>query len=308
MKIKTFTRLFSLWIVLLTAQTVLGADDEQYAILNSWEKGSYTLLQECTSTLYKKANAAEAERDDSRALFNWQIEAGAEGSDGIQKFSMKLLRIMTSVRVNGREIIYYDSSNGLSRIELLNAIFKQMKETETIVVFKNGVPMEVLGCENYWKDIPEPTDDFEKFLLNHMKSFADPDNIKQTFETLVYLDTPNMVAVGDKWTNKTVLPVPVIGDKTLEWDCSLNKIKRSGGVPLASVTGKGVLNFSVAEPLRGDVVVKMENSADYDTKSYYATHVDSRVTVNVKTMSPDSEDTEQFYAGFLKNKLTIAKH
>ncbi len=307
MKTKTIVRLVAFLIFLAGTQIARCADDGKLAVLNCWEKGSYTLLQESTNSMIKTIGKTEDERYESRLLFNWQIEAFSENSDGVQEFKMKMLRVMMRVRVNGKEMIYFDSSNGRSKIESLNTVFKNMKNTSVTVVFKNGFPTEVLGCDNFWKNFSEPTNDEEKILLANARSLASAENIKQTFETLVYLDSVERVAVGDKWKNNTTLALPYVGDKTLEWDCSLDKVEGTNDAPLATVNGKGTLDFKVSEPMKSSVVVKAENTVVYNTRYYFPTTVDSKVYVTLKSdKEPDKEGTTT--VGFSKNKLTVVKH
>ena len=307
--LRTLVVIASLLVVLTGAQLALGADDGKFTVLNCWEKGTYTLLQECTNTVITTVGKTEAERNESRLLFNWQIEASSEGEDGVQQFKMKLLRVMMRMRVNGRETIYFDSSNGRAKVESLNAVFRNMKNTSVTVVFKNGTPTEVLGCDDFWKDISEPTEKEEKDLLLNVRGLASSDNIRQTFETLVYLDSAEEVAVGDKWKNSTTLALPSIGDKTLEWNCSLDSVEDSKEAPLATVSGKGSLDFAVKEPTKGVVRVEMENTVTYNTRYYFPTTVDSKVYVVHKSEEDaDSAKAVETRVGFSKNKLTVVKH
>ena len=307
-KIKTLVKIVSLLVVLACAQ-IVSADDGKFVVLNCWEKGSYTLLQECTNTVITTIDKAEAGREESRLLFSWQIEASSEGKDGVQQFKMKLLRVMMRMRVNGREVAYFDSSNGRTKVESLNAVFKNMKNTSITVVFKNGTPKEVLGCDDFWKGISEPTEQEEKVLLLRLRGLASADNIRQTFETLVYLDSPEEVAVGDTWKNSTTLAIPSIGDKNLEWNCSLDSVDESKEVALATVNGKGSLDFDIKEPGRGNVRVEMENTVTYNTRYYFPTTVDSRVYVVHKTEENAGTDKPvETRVGFSKNKLTVVKH
>lgn len=307
MKTKTIVRFVALLIFLAGTQTARCADDGKLAVLNCWEKGSYTLLQESTNSMITTVGKTEVERGESRLLFNWQIEASSEDSDGVQKFKMKMLRVMMRVRVNGKEMIYFDSSNGRSKVESLNTVFKNMKNTSVTVVFKKGFPTEVLGCDNFWKNLSEPTNDEERVLLTNARNLASAENIRQTFETLIYLDSAERVAVGDKWKNSTTLAIPYIGDKTLEWNCSLDKVEGTKDAPLATVNGKGMLDFKVSEPMKGDVVVKMENTVVYNTRYYFPSTVDSKVYVTLKSDKGSDKEGETS-VGFLKNKLTVVKH
>ena len=307
--IRTLIKIVSLLVVLTGVQIALGADNGKYAVLNCWEKGTYTLLQECTNTLIVTVGKTEAERDESRLLFNWQIEASPEGGDGVQKFKMKLLRVMMRMRVNGREVIYFDSSNGRAKVESLNTVFRNMKETLVTVVFKDGNPTEILGCDDFWKGVSEPTEQEEKVLLSNLRSLASADNIKQSFETLVYLDSSEEVAVGDKWKNSTTIAIPSIGDKTLEWNCSLDSVDDSKEAALANVSGKGRLDFEITEPVKGKGRVEIENTVTYNTRYYFPTMVDSKVYVVHKSEEDAGSGEEvRTSVGFSKNKITVVKH
>ena len=309
LNIKTHLKLVFLLLVLVGTRVAFSADDGKVAVLNSWEKGAYTLLQECTNTMITTVGKNESERGESRLLFSWQIEASSEDSNGVQKFKMKLLRVMMRVRVNGKEAIYFDSSNGKTEVESLNTVFKNMKNTYVTVVFKNGTPAEVLGGDNFWKNLSESADEGENALLANIRSLVSSENIKQTFETLVYLDSPERVAVGDTWKNNTTLAIPSIGDKRLEWNCSLDKIEGTEDAPLAEVSGKGQLDFKVDEPVKGSVHVEMENAVVYNTRYYFPTTVDSKVYVTHKSETgSDSSKGSVTRVGFSKNKLTVVRH
>ena len=307
--IRTLVKIVSLFVVLTSVQFAFGADDGKFVVLNCWEKGSYTLLQECTHTMIATIGKTEVERGESRLLFNWQIEASSEGEDGVQKFKMKLLRVMMRMRINGRETVYFDSSNGRAKVESLNAVFRNMKDTTVTVVFKDGIPTDVLGCDDFWKGISEPTEQVEKDLQSNLRVLASAENIRQTFETLVYLDSSKEVAVGDKWKNTTTLSIPSLGDQTLEWDCSLDSVEKSKEATLATVSGKGSLNFEIKEPAKGVVRVEMENTATYNTRDYFPTAVDSRVYVVHKSAeNVESDKDVETRVAFSKNKLTVVKH
>lgn len=309
MNIKTCAKLFLPIVLFAFSAFVSGAESEKYAVLNSWEEGTYFLLQECTNSVFKTVGKTETERDESRLLLNWQIDADSEDSDGNQQFHLKLLRIMMSIRINGKEVVYFDSSNGISKLGILNGIFKQMKEVEVVVYFKGGLPTRVQGSDDFLNNLPEPANDEEKLLLASMKNLTTPDNIKQTFDTLVCLDSPEYAGVGDTWESHTVLSIPVVGDKTVVWNCVLEGVDASRDRVLAKVSGKGMLDFKIDGAASGDVNVRAEDKVVYDTKSCFPTSVDSRVYVTLKTPgNSESKENEETYIGFLKNKLTVAKH
>ena len=307
MHIKTFVKIFSLLVACAISHFAFGADDEKYAVLNSWEKGGYTLRQDCTNTLIKTVDGTEAGREESKLLFTWQIDASSETADGVQMFNLKMLRVMMRIRSNGRDQVYFDSSNGKDKSEILNAVFARMKNSAIVVIFKNGTPAEVQGCENFWKDLPEPKDENEKNLLLNVQTLAAADNIKQTFETLTYLDSSKKVGVGDSWNSHTVLQIPLVGEKSFEWDCALNSIKKGADAPLANVSGKGKMEFDVNAQIKCEV--KMEGDVVYDTRACYPTSVVSRVFVSINRNSDDADGKHlEVYSGFTKNNLSVAKH
>ena len=308
MNAKMIMKLCCLALSLIVCQHVSGADKVNYRVLNSWERGSYTLHQECTNTLVTIIDNKEVERDESRLLFTWKIEAMDESNDGRQTLVLRMLRIMMRLRCDGKELFYFDSSNGKDRSDLLNVVFSNMKNSTINVDMKNGIPEKVTGCERFWKDIPDPQNDEELFLFSSIKNLATNENIKDTFNTLVCLDASEEVGVGDDWKTHTTLPIPIIGDKSFEWDCSLKSVTESNGVDVAQVHGKGKLDFEIEEQrLKGHV--NMEADAEYDTKHGFAPSIHSKVIVSVnKKVDSDGKTHLETYSGLTKNNLTVVKH
>ncbi len=305
--------IISLWLIaiLLVPETCSG-DEERYAVLNSWHKGVYTLRQECTHTLLKTVDGDESERDESRLLFTWQIETDGEDGNAEQIFHLKMQRIMMRLRCNGSELVYFDSSNGKNESNLLNSVFANMKKANVTVAFKNGKPVEVTGCEQFWENLSQPADDTERELLANIANLAVQDNIKQTFESLVYFDSPKKVGIGESWKNYTDLDIPLLGTKAFEWNCTLSSVrKNNNNVPIANVSGLGSMDFTVNEEVKGNV--KMEGEVLYNSLECFPTTVTSRILLSVEKKAMSNADGKtggslEVYSGFTKNNMSVAKH
>ena len=87
---RLFFSIISLWLIgILLAPDVCTGDEERYIVLNSWQKGVYTLRQECTHTLLKTIDGDESERDESRLLFTRQIAPNEEDDNAEEVFRGK---------------------------------------------------------------------------------------------------------------------------------------------------------------------------------------------------------------------------
>ncbi len=310
---RMFFSIISLWLIgILLVPDICSGDEERYAVLNSWPKGVYTLRQECSHTLLKTVDGDEAERDESRLLFTWQIETDGEDDNAVQIFRLKMQRIMMRLRCNDRELVYFDSSNGKNESDVLNDVFANMKKADVTVIFKNGKPAEVKGCEQFWENLSQPSSDTEKELLANILNLAAQDNIKQTFESLVYFDSPHKVGVGDSWKNYTDLEIPLMGTKSFEWNCTLSSVrKNNNNVPIASVSGLGSMNFTVNEEVKGNV--KMEGEVLYNSLECFPSTVTSRILLSVEKKGKPTADGKsggapEVYSGFTKNIISVAKH
>lgn len=310
---RLFFSIISLWLIgILLAPDVCTGDEERYIVLNSWQKGVYTLRQECTHTLLKTIDGDESERDESRLLFTWQIETNGEDDNAEQVFHLKMQRIMMRLRCNGSELVYFDSSNGKNESDVLNNVFANMKKANVTVIFKNGKPVEVKGCEQFWENLSQPASDSEKELLANIANLAAQDNIKQTFESLVYFDSPQKVGIGDTWKNYTDLDIPLMGTKSFEWNCTLGSVrKNNNNIPIASVSGLGSMDFIVNEEVKGNV--KMEGEVLYNSLERFPTTVTSRILLSVEKKGKSTADGKsngvlEVYSGFTKNNISVAKH
>ena len=310
MNIKSFIKNITLLMVFSVAQTTFAADSDKYVVLNSWEEGVYTLRQECTNSLIKSVDDKKVDQSESRLIFTWQIDAQSEDAAGVQKFNMKMQRIMVKIRSNGKELLYFDSSNGKSTSKLLNAVFARMKSSVVTAVFKNGVPVEIQGCDNFWKDLPNPGDESEQVWFDSIKMLASTSNIKETFDTLTYLDSAKEVRVGDTWKNQVELPdslTSLIGVKTLDWTCCLDSVNVVGGTPMANVSGKGQIEFTVKDNIEGNV--RMEDEVVYNTSFFFPSDINSTAFITVsKTVKSEDEKHIEKYVGYTKNKLSVDKH
>ncbi len=295
-------------LVALCAGRAYG-DEQKYAAINYWDDGVYTLRLDCLSTAMTTRNGKVAERQQDRNTLTWKVDV-AKDSDGCQHFTMTLVRLVMRLSNNDSELLFFDSSNDKNPdFAILNAFMVEARQTELDVEALDGKASRITGySEEFWKKIPEPKDDREKFFTGQLRQLFSDSNLSQVFETLSELDSPGEVAVGEKWVTETLLPLPTGKEETLKWDCVLTAVDTLGSRTVATVKGKGELDVKVDE--LSQMLVKMEGTVKYDVVAHYPREIVSRVAVSLNREIQDENDEpmKEAVIALQKNNLTIDKH
>ena len=295
-------------IIVLCAKSSFG-DDGKYAVFNYWSDGVYTLRQECLATSMTTHNGKVDERQQDRNMLTWKIEVVSE-SDDSQIFKMTINRLVIRLQDNDSELLIFDSSNDKSpELALLNAVVDAAKQTPIKAIVKDGKAIQIEGfSEDFWKKAPVPKNDREKLMLTQAQQLFSDFNISQLFQTMTYLDSPGEVAVGEKWSTESVLPLPTGKEETLKWDCELASVKKSGSTTAAIVQGKGKVEFEV-DKISG-LLVNMDGTVKYDVQAHYPMEIVQRVTCSLNREIKDENDEPLLEAVIVlqKNNLTIDKH
>ncbi|MDO5308089.1 MAG: DUF6263 family protein [Planctomycetia bacterium] len=294
----------------LVMSNVVSRADDKYTPFNAWEKGDYTLRQDCFASVVKSVDKKVFSREQSRIMFTWKITAADVQADASQTLTMKISNVMTRYESNGNELDYFDSANALNK-PFMRDVFKAIMQVELTVLLKEGEVAKVDGCDNLWKDVPQPSAQDEELFLTRLQSYITADMFKQLFETLSCLDTVDEVAVGDTWKNETLISFPVVGDKTLQWNCKFDSLAKSGKTPLACVSGSSALAFDLTDTSHAEL--KTEQTAKYNVKSYFPVEVISRATVAIESKTErkgaDGETivVVEKIAGMNKSNLTVVR-
>ena len=305
MKLKNLTCMAFVLLCLFAVSMARG-EGEKYILQNCWEAGSYDLQFNSVITTTKSGDKPIPDQELYRHMLKWDVKADAE-KDGTQEFRMKITRLVTRVFINNKTLVQFDSSNDRERgLECLADAFAKIVDVEIVLVVKDGAPAEVRGySEKMWEEILKDRDAREQGLIGIVQTLLSDDNIKQTYETLSYLDASDEVALGDTWKSDTILELPGVGDKTLEWNCRLDRVLKAAGRVVADVSGTGEIEFDVAEK---KLQIVMAANSKYDVAAAFPIEAKSSVTMTLRDKESSDEKSSELITVSQKSNLTIAKH
>ena len=124
--------------------------------------------------------------------------------------------------------------------------------------------------------------------------------MKQIFEPFNWVATPNEVAVNDEWKNQIQYVIPVVGDTTLDWNCKLASVKKSGKTMLARATGTGALNLTLNERVHAEV------KAEFNGLNGSPHWLEAKTTVSAVKTGEKEEDAETKIVALQKNSMRVA--
>ena len=281
------------------------AADEKVEIKNAWNEGRYSALQE-SSVSYVEQNGREVlSRAQTRATFDWSVEAEAMRADGVRTLKLKPARVMIRLQSDGADVAYYDSDNTARGGALMKDVFAKLMKSEFTVELKDGKVVKVDGCEAFVKTLPEGENESEKYFVDHVKTVAEPGNIAQIFDPLAYPLPAKPVAVGERWTTETPFALPVIGEKKLVLDCELKTMRRVE--PKANVVAESV--FDVDLTAGASATIKIEIDGKYNLVDGVANDFTSRATVNLELPRKNKAGEEIVVKaiGVIRNNLKVVK-
>jgi hypothetical protein len=296
------------WATLGTTANFSGvarAAEGAVEIKNDWNEGRYSALQESFVSYVEQNGRELLSRAQTRATFDWSVEAEALRPDGVRPLKLKPSRVMIRLQSDGADVAYYDSDNTARGGELMKDVFAKLMKSEFVVELKDGKVVKVDGCEAFVKTLPSGESEDEKYFVDHVKTVAAPGNIAQIFDPLAYPLPPKSVAVGDRWTTETSFVLPVIGEKKLVLDCELKALRRVE--PKANVVAESV--FDVDLTAGASATIKIEIDGKYDLTDGVANDFASRATVNFELPRKNKAGEEIVVKaiGVIRNKLMVVK-
>ncbi|MBR4833135.1 MAG: hypothetical protein IKU86_02225 [Thermoguttaceae bacterium] len=285
--------------------SVARAAEEKIDVKNAWNEGRYEALQETSVSYVESYNRSVLARTQTRATFDWFVEATPLRADGVRVLKLKAARVMIRLQSDGADLAYYDSDNLLRGDALMKNVFDNLKKSEFLVELKGGKVVKVVGCEAFAKTLPTGESDDEKNFVAHIATIATPENIAQIFEPLSYPLPSEPVGVGDKWTTETPFALPVVGEKKLVLDCSLKTLGRRE--PKANVVAESILDVDLTGG--ASATIKIEIDGKYNLTSGVASEFISRATANFELPKKNAAGEEIVVEaiGLIRNKLTVAK-
>ena len=291
-------------LLAFTSQTLFGADETKYSIANVWKSGEYTLYQDCFISLISSSQKEVLMKDQTQVRFSWRADVDELQADGVQKMKLRATRVMLRFDGLGMISVFYDSEKSSLNKDFINDVFNRLKSAEITVLFKNGEVQDVSLNVDVWAGLPEPKDGEEEFFFVRFKSLTTVENLKQIFEPFDWVATPNEVAVNDEWKNQIQYVIPVVGDTTLDWNCKLASVKKSGKTMLARATGTGALNLTLNERVHAEV--KAEINADFNGLNGSPHWLEAKTTVSAVKTGEKEEDAETKIVALQKNSMRVA--
>lgn len=284
---------------------VARAADGNVEVKNAWNEGRYSALQETSVSYIEQSGREVLTRAQTRATFDWQVEADALRADGVRPLKLKAARVMIRLQSGGADVAYYDSDNLSRGGNLTKEVFAKLMKNEFVVELKDGKVVKVDGCDAFLAALPKGESESEKYFIEHIKTVATPGNIAQIFDPLAYPLAAKPVAVGDRWTTETSFALPVIGEKKLVLDCELKNLRRAE--PKANVVAEAILDVDLTAG--ASATIKIEIDGKYNLTDGVANDFASRATVNFELPRKDKAGEEIVVKaiGVIRNKLTVAK-
>lgn len=285
--------------------SVASAADEKCEMTNSWNEGRYFALQETSISYVEQREREILARTQTRATFDWQVEAAPLRADGVRVLKLKPARVMIRLQNADADVAYYDSDNPLRGDELMKNVFQQLLKSEFVVELKDGKVLKVDGCEAFAKTLPAGENDDEKYFVAQIQTIASPSNIAQIFDPLSQPLPGKPVAVGERWTTETPFVLPALGEKKLTLDCELKGL--ASREPKANVVAEAVLDVELNAG--ASATIKIDIDGKYNLTDGVANVFASRATVNLALLKKNKAGEEVLVKaiGVIRNKLTVAK-
>ena len=262
-------------LLAFTSQTLFGADETKYSIANVWKSGEYTLYQDCFISLISSSQKEVLMKDQTQVRFSWHADVDELQADGVQKMKLRATRVMLRFDGLGMISVFYDSEKSSLNKDFINDVFNRLKSAEITVLFKNGEVQDVSLNVDVWAGLPEPKDGEEEFFF-----------------------------VLFEWKNQIQYVIPVVGDTTLDWNCKLASVKKSGKTTLARATGTGTLELTLNERVHAEV--KAEINADFNGLNGSPHWLEAKTTVSAVKTGEKEEDSETKIVALQKNSMRVA--
>ncbi len=295
-------KVFLLAILMLTQRVILA--DESCAIVNIWEEGEYSLRQECFFSLITSAGKGEQTFDQTRTTFDWQAKVSEFQADGTQKIDLQARRIKLRFENKETAYIFFDSSNKSLTNKFETEVFKRFMNSVISVTFKNGEVVAISMDDSVWKGL-SPKSDSETIFLNALQALPTLDNFKQIFDPFLWASNPNEIKTNDSWKNEVAITLPVVGERSMTWNCKLKSVKKSGTSSVANVLADSNFDVKVDEHISANM--KAEMDVKFNVNSGTPIELIGKSTVSAIRKSEDENEPDLKITVMQKNNLTVVK-
>lgn len=291
------------FVILLLAQQVVLADEIKYSLINIWEEGEYSLQQEGFISLISSLGKGEQSFDQTRTNFNWKATVYEFQTDGTQTIDLQATRIQLRLESKDTALLFFDSSNKSLTTTFETEVFQKFMRTIISITIKNGEVIDIKMDDSIWEGL-SPTTEAETIFLSALKGLPTLENFKQIFDPFMWAANPNEVSVNDTWKNEISFTLPVVGERSMNWNCRLKSVRKTGGKSVAEVVSNSNFDVKVDESVSANM--KAEMNVIFDAKSGSPLELVGKSTVSaIRKSETDSPDLK--ITAMQKNKLTVVK-
>ena len=118
-----------------------------------------------------------------------------------------------------------------------------------ITIDGQGKAVKMSGMDKLWGEMAEANPAAAPMMASMKKSFGD-ETMKMMLWEMAGPLPKQPVAVGEKWTTNKALVVPMLGNMTMEQECTLKEVRKTSAGRIAKIGFVG--KFSKGKPKPGD--------------------------------------------------------
>jgi len=240
-------------VVALAASASLAAD--KITLKQQYPAGTYVMTTESDMKQDMNMGPAGAMKQNVKMLMAMEMTAEKPAKDKTQVLHISYKRIKMSV-TGGPMGLSFDSERppvAGDETSPVSAMMWQMLKPLLgakfdITIDGEGKPVKITGMDRLWEEMAGANPAAAPMMANMKKSFGD-ETMKMMFSQIAGQLPKAPVAVGEKWKTNQVLPVPMLGNMTIEQECTLKEVRKTSAGRIARIDFVG--KFSKGKPKAG---------------------------------------------------------
>ncbi|HIJ45764.1 MAG TPA: hypothetical protein HPP50_06375 [Rhodospirillaceae bacterium] len=240
-------------VVVLAVSASTAAD--KITLKQRYPAGTYVMTTEADMKQDITMAPAGEMRQNIKMLMAFEMTAEKPAADKTQVVHISYKRIKMSMTGGPMELTF-DSERPPVASEETSPVSMMMWQMHKplvgakfdITIDGEGKPVKVTGMDRLWEEMGKANPAAAPMMANMKKSFGD-ETMKMMFSQTADQLPKAPVAVGEKWKANQVLPMPMLGNMTIEQECTLKEVRKTSAGRIARIDFVG--NFSKGKPKAG---------------------------------------------------------
>ena len=270
-------------------------------------KAVMTMAQTTDMTVSMNGNAMGTQK--MKQIMTMATEVSAPNDEGVQTMVVEYTRVQQDVSAMGMKM-GYDSDDEDTHDSPMAAVLKHLVGAKITATIKKGEITEVTGADELWRKIAKENPQMKQMSDQMAKSMGN-EAMKQMMKAgaIVLPDKP--VGVGDTWTVKQAIPVPMLETVEIAFDCKLKNLKGEGPGRVAVIGYTGQMSIDKARKINagmGEVELKkfasdFTGSQDFNVAKGTTMHQVMDMEMKMTMVAGQGQEIEM--DGTVKQEMTL---